>query len=217
MAPLSWAVFPFILGEEPALTPSNVRTLGASLGQLHSVTEPDWPEWARENPLSPRITVSVATMLRGETNPMIRRFVRLVDELVPQVTKAEHALPRGLVHGDIFPDNTLFDANGIRAVLDFEQVCHDAYLFDAAMALQGFCYVNERPELSLARPLIEGYESVRPLTDVERQATPLYMKWCALAMAGWHASRDHEYPNIRSQKRIDELLVRIMSEPMKLV
>ena len=137
----------------------------------------------------------------------IPRFELLIHEIIPELRRLD--LPAGLVHGDIFPDNTLFQRDQLVAVLDFGQVCRDAFLFDVAMTLHGFCIdQNNHTDVDTARAFVSAYQSQRPLTDAEKSALPLYLRWCPLAMAAWHFPRFADNPNARQKTRIRELLDR---------
>ena len=80
-------------------------------------------------------------------------------------------LPTGLIHGDLFRDNALVDLSvsptRISALLDFESACRGPYVYDLMVTLLAWCYGDEL-DTRLARSLLQGYESVRPLSALER-------------------------------------------------
>jgi len=80
-------------------------------------------------------------------------------------------LPTGLIHGDLFRDNALVtpDGDGIAALIDFESACRGPYVYDLMVTLLAWCYGDEL-DGGLARALVEGYESVRPLSADERRS-----------------------------------------------
>jgi homoserine kinase type II len=82
----------------------------------------------------------------------------------------QHGLPSGLIHGDLFRDNALVDpAHGtITALIDFESACRGPYVYDLMVTLLAWCY-GDSLDVSLAHGMIQGYESVRPLSTLERQ------------------------------------------------
>ncbi len=204
--PAPWVVFPFVDGEEPEALPATARKMGELAARLHQLPEGPWKDKDRENLLSLRTTLAIADSLRGTDTSPARRFRKAIDLLAPGVHDAD--LPTGLVHGDLFPDNTIFREGNLVAVLDWEEACVDHYLFDLAMAMHGFCYLAEewRPELS--RSFLAGYEARRPLAPDERESLPLFLRWTPLAMAGWHLRRYSLAPSSRQAMRIDQLLQR---------
>lgn len=79
-------------------------------------------------------------------------------------------LPTGLIHGDLFRDNVLVDptTGTIKALLDFESACRGPYVYDLMVTLLAWCY-GDSLDVGLARAMIRGYESVRPLSALERE------------------------------------------------
>jgi homoserine kinase type II len=90
-------------------------------------------------------------------------------------------LPQGVVHADLFPDNVLFDKYDVKGVIDFYFSCNDYYAYDLAILINAWCFdaggVLRRDRLEA---LMIGYESVRPLEDIERAAMPDLVRGAAL-------------------------------------
>lgn len=78
-------------------------------------------------------------------------------------------LPEGTIHGDLFPDNMLWQNDMVSAVLDFEQASRGRYAYDLAVTLLAFCCPSGRETLddTLAWALVAGYQRVRQLSDEE--------------------------------------------------
>jgi len=137
-----------------------------------------WPEVGRE-----LIQASMKTELLTDEQQQI-----LIDEVEFQESNTElwYELPRGLIHGDLFHDNALFERtkeghDQLGAILDIYNSCQDAWLFDLAIVANDWCanYAGEwQPELLPA--LFAGYQSVRELTEVEQQAWGLCLRGAAL-------------------------------------
>jgi homoserine kinase type II len=72
----------------------------------------------------------------------------------------------GMIHGDLFRDNVLWKDGRIEALLDFESASLGSYPFDLMVTALAFC-TFDRFETPIARAMIEGYTSVRPLTTGE--------------------------------------------------
>jgi homoserine kinase type II len=90
-------------------------------------------------------------------------------------------LARGIIHGDFFHDNVLWDDEGVGGVIDFYFACDDALLYDVAIGVNDWC-VNADATLDAARThaFVEGYQSQRPLEPFERDLWPVMLRRAAL-------------------------------------
>ncbi len=204
--PSPWVVFPFVDGEQPVPLPAIAHTMGGLAARVHQLPERPRGIQDCENLLSVRSTLTIAQSLRETGTSSARRFLHLIELLTPEVENS--SLPTGLIHGDLFPDNTIFREDNLIAVLDWEEACIDHYLFDLAMAMHGFCYIDEEWCPDLARNFLAGYETGRSLEPDERESLPLFLRWTPLAMAGWHLRRHSITPDRRQAGRIHQLLQR---------
>ena len=94
-------------------------------------------------------------------------------------------LPSGLIHGDLFCDNALFEGKQLKAILDFEDVCHYYKVFDIGMAIVGLCRQNKRIDLGKASSVLSGYQKIRPLEGAEREALQAFIELAAILTSVW--------------------------------
>lgn len=88
------------------------------------------------------------------------------------------AATHGVIHGDLFRDNVLFEGDELTAVLDFEQASGGSLAYDLAVAINDWAWAaGPRPEV--ARALVEGYETIRTLPDADRAALPIELRAAA--------------------------------------
>ena len=103
-------------------------------------------------------------------------------------------LPRSVIHADLFPDNVLMLGNRVTGLIDFYFACNDLTAYDVAVTHAAWCFADEgrqfRADLSAA--LLEGYESLRPLSAPERAALPLLARGAAMRFA---LSRAYDWLN----------------------
>ncbi|MFV5590273.1 homoserine kinase [Acinetobacter variabilis] len=89
--------------------------------------------------------------------------------------------PRGFIHSDLFRDNTLFEGDQLKGILDFYELNKDEFLFDIAITLNDFC--TNYPEVTLneekANAFLKAYETIRPLTADEKSCLELYLAMAA--------------------------------------
>jgi homoserine kinase type II len=93
-------------------------------------------------------------------------------------------LPRSVIHGDLFRDNTLFEGNHISGVIDFYNAASGWTLMELAICVNDWCVDNQNdiPVLNSIRvdALIESYSSTRALTPEEKNAWPFVLQLAAL-------------------------------------
>ena len=99
-------------------------------------------------------------------------------EIEAELSELEEAwpkdLPSGVIHADLFPDNVFFLQGELSGLIDFYFACNDILAYDLAICLCAWCFeLDGAFNVTKGRALIEGYESVRPLSEVERAALPL--------------------------------------------
>ncbi|HET7775427.1 MAG TPA: homoserine kinase [Azospira sp.] len=104
----------------------------------------------------------------------------LQDEMAWQ-EQPQQALPRGIVHADLFRDNVLFDGERLAGLLDFYFAGEDDLLFDLAVAANDWCVAADgRLDPQRTRALLAAYQRQRPLTPAEALAWPRLLRRAAL-------------------------------------
>ena len=90
-------------------------------------------------------------------------------------------LPKGFIHGDLFADNSLFlDANTIGGIIDFYAGGTDYWVYDLAITILAWCAQDKALNSDYQAALINGYQSVRPLSFQEDTELPQFIKLAAL-------------------------------------
>ena len=95
-------------------------------------------------------------------------------------TSAYRALPTGVVHGDLFRDNVMFEGAALTGFFDFYFAGCDTFLFDLGVCLNDWCIdlPTGQHDAARAEAFLAAYQSVRPLKAQERTLLP------AMARAG---------------------------------
>ncbi len=92
-----------------------------------------------------------------------------------------HALPSGIIHADLFPDNVFFLGPNVSGLIDFYFACNDFYAYDLATCLNAWCFEKDDAyNVAKGAALLSGYASVRPLDDAEVDALPVLARGSAL-------------------------------------
>ena len=100
-------------------------------------------------------------------------------------------LPKSLIHGDLFHDNILFLNSGLIAFIDFVESCNYYKIFDLGMAVVGLCIDNSELDFNKVKALLEGYETIRELTVLEKKSFQFHIVYAATTIASWRYRRYH--------------------------
>ncbi len=144
------------------------------------------------------LDVMVEAADTGTFDELLSAFSRDYSELGSTVSRERYRSLRELsrlhypdlvdypIHGDFQPKNLLFKDEQLSGVLDFDQCRRDALVCDIAPLLMPFQPLNPRS----CAALLEGYESVRPLSDAEWEVLPALVRaallwWVAFLLVRW--------------------------------
>jgi homoserine kinase type II len=154
------------------LTSEAVRSLGRALGRLH------------------RCSLRLSHIPTGRFGlDDLRERLDRVDRLDPTYAadtrrirerldhhsaRSPSALPRGLIHGDLFRDNVLWRPSPggrveLLALLDFESASAGVFVYDLMVCAHAWCY-GSAFDPSLLRALFAGYREERALEPEELEA-----------------------------------------------
>ena len=91
------------------------------------------------------------------------------------------ALPQGVIHADLFPDNVFFLGDRLSGLIDFYFACTDTLAYDIAICLNAWCFESDYSyNVTKGRALLQGYAKVRRLSDGELDAMPVLARGAAL-------------------------------------
>lgn len=90
-------------------------------------------------------------------------------------------LPTGLIHADLFRDNTLFLNAQLSGVLDWYYACDDCWLYDLAIVVNDWCcFENGALDTERLTACLHAYHQLRPLTQPEAMQWPSMLEAAAL-------------------------------------
>ena len=152
--------------------------VGAAMASLHKIPSPDYLHVQHPYGLEtfPRV------MDKGISLEYENWLGQRYDSLMHTIPSG---LPRGLIHGDVFYDNVLFDGKKFKALIDFEEACQYYKIFDLGMAVVGFCTEGSKIILPNVRSLVKGYQTIRMLEGAEKEILLLFVEYAAIATSSW--------------------------------
>ena len=196
-------------------TPPDCHAIGAALARMHAASDSfslkmhNWRglDWWKQ----------YASDLGRHLSP--RENDLLAAELTYQAGFDDLDLPRGVIHGDLFRDNVLWDDHGTRhtpQMIDFYFACNEQLLFDVAVTANDWCldfsaYPAAKLDAANTLALLQGYAAVRAFTPGERNAWPQMLR--AAVMRTWlgrlgyhHFPRDSELTHPKDHPFSERLL-----------
>ena len=175
------AVVTFLRGMWPKRPqPGHCQALGEALARMH-VAGADFP-MRRRNDLSVggwRPLYEAAAHRPGAVAPDLA--AELMGELAMLERRWPQALPQGVIHADLFPDNVFFEGGRLSGLIDFYFACNDFLAYDLAVCVNAWCFEGDGSfNITKARRLISGYTAVRPLSAEELVSLPLLARGAAM-------------------------------------
>jgi homoserine kinase type II len=161
-------------------TAAHCREAGAGLAQLHLAAR-GFP-LARVNDLGQAAWAPMFSALAAAADGLKPGLARTISsDLELLAARWPKGLPDGVIHADFFPDNVFFKAGKFAGAIDFYFACVDAFAYDIAIALNAWCFEPDGSfNVTSARQLVAGYETLRPLSDLERSALPVLAHGAAM-------------------------------------
>lgn len=166
------ALFPWVAGEmlcQRAVDASAARAVGAALARIH-VAGPPAGEVLGGGRFGPADLLLRCDRIASCADVIARSQVDAFRKAVEVAAASRQlALPVGLVHGDLFRDNVLWDAGSLRALLDFESAHFGPFAYDIAVTVLAWSF-RDCFDFDVGRAIISGYREVREIEPIEIDA-----------------------------------------------
>jgi len=137
------------------------------------------PRWVLE------AVPQVINMVSADDATLMRDEAARLAQLLPQL----ETLPQGIIHNDLFRDNTLFVATSreggsdaaLSGIIDFYNAAQGPLLMDVAIAVNDWCSRDDAQlDPALTSALLAAYAAVRPFTREEATLWPAVIRAAAL-------------------------------------
>jgi len=147
-------------------------TFGAELARLHLAGLALPADWRRRSIYDHAHLVARYQQFAASRDPELGRAIAVIGAGLAAAEAAAEVRARashGMIHGDLFRDNVLYDARRLVAILDFEQASGGSLAYDLAVCINDWCW-DGGFRAAIAEALLIGYQTVRPLSDADCEA-----------------------------------------------
>ncbi len=163
----------------PAALIEFLEGVGTALAELHIGAI--GLEAERGNSLDLEALMDLSIKCRDRASEVDDRLVEVIDSELSKLSAIWPShLPRGTIHGDLFPDNVLFLDHKVSGMIDFYFACDDVLAYDLAICLNAWCFDGENFNREKARAMLVAYSQMRPFSELELDALPLLCRGAAL-------------------------------------
>ena len=165
------------------MTPSDCYEVGYKTGELHSITE--HLTLKRKNKLSISSWKNIYNNVKKDCSKIHPNLSKTIEKNLNQIEKKwPKNIPSGIIHADLFPDNIFFKDKKVSGIIDYYFSCHDFYAFEIAICLNALCFEGQNENLSFnvtkAKKFIDGYSTIREITDDERKPLKILCQGAAI-------------------------------------
>ena len=165
------------------LSPDNCKSIGIETAKMHRLTNN--LKLKRKNDLSIKSWRGLFDSVKQKCTKINKDLPRLIEENLADVEKNwPKDLPKGIIHADLFHDNIFFDKDNFSGIIDFYFSCEDFFAFEIAICFNALCFDGAKENLSFnvtkAKHFIDGYSSMRKLSDSEKQSIKVLSQGAAL-------------------------------------
>ena len=178
------AVVSFLDGvAKKSLDPNDCFNVGVYTAKLHSITKD--LKSGRENKLSVDSWGKIYNNVKKDCSKIHPHLPEIIEKNLNEISENwPRNIPAGIIHADLFPDNIFFKDNKLSGIIDYYFSCYDFYAFEIAICLNALCFEGKNENLSFnvtkAKKFIDGYSSIRDLTEEEKKSLKVLCQGAAM-------------------------------------
>lgn len=193
----NYVAAPYKDGRMATPTEELVREAAVLLAKVHSLDATGMPKrqsWYRQSYISDSLNLISDDYLAAKKLFVLQR------SNTPDFWNSN--LPTGIIHGDLQEENIIVDTqNKIISVIDWEEAAIEPLLLDVAHTAQQLTFVDSACNRKLFDVFVDAYQSVRPLSSLEKTLFAAALQYTILVLSVWAHTKV-------SQKQMDEAMFR---------
>lgn len=162
-------------------TAAQARATGEALGLMHAALADFTGD--RPNSLGPESWRILAERCGDDLDAIAPGLKARIDaELAFLAANWPAALPRSVIHADLFPDNVLMLGDAVTGIIDFYFACTEIRAWDVAVTHAAWVFEHDGTgfHADRAAALIAGYQQGFGLSAAERAAFPVLARGACL-------------------------------------
>ncbi len=169
-----FALFEYLPGHplnSPEISAEHIHSVGETLGWFHALLQDFQPGHAKPSEdLNGTIDLLKKNeqALRESSYPEIDKVIDGIYKVLSQISFSND-LPLGIVHSDLHERNIVFQNGEVSGVLDFDNCYHGILVIDVATQIAWWSYRERKFQPTLCEEFLKGYQSQRPLNDLEKE------------------------------------------------
>ena len=165
------------------LSPKNCKSIGVEAAKMHELTKNF--KLKRQNDLSVNSWRGLFDSVKDKCSKLHKDLPKLIEENLTSVERHwPKDLPKGIIHADLFQDNIFFDKDKFSGIIDYYFSCEDFFALEIAICFNALCFDGVKENLSFnvtkAKNFIDGYSSIRKLSDLEKENIKVLSQGAAL-------------------------------------
>ena len=178
------AVISFLEGSaKKNLNPNDCYQVGVNTAKLHLITKN--LKGKRENKLSVKSWREIYNKVKKDCFKIHQNLSGVIEKNLKEIENNwPNDIPSGIIHADLFPDNIFFKSKKLSGIIDYYFSCYDFYAFEIAICLNALCFEGKNENLSFnvtkAKNFIDGYSSIRKLTEKEKNNLKILCQGAAI-------------------------------------
>ena len=199
------------------ITPNDCYLIGDLIGNLQNKSR--YCDLIRKNSLSLEDCKKIFQDCKNSISEKEINILRdglcdlIEDSLKDCLEKWPTHLPKGIIHGDLFPDNVFFLNNKVSGVIDFYFSCVDIKIYEIAIAINAWCFEqNNTLNIEKVKNLINGFTLHDNLTKDELFSLNVLAKGASLRflitrLFDWYHTPENSYVNRKDPREYIEKLL----------